>query len=342
MENVLLYLNPFLVAFGASVIFLFLIVNFFWKNDDKRKDERHIHAKNISRWGGAAIFIAFFVAIFWDKNLVITRDIWGILIGAIFIFLIGFWDDFRELKWKTQLFFQIAAVALIFIFGIKIETLSNPFGEIISLNGIIGWVLGFLIAVGWILVLINAMNWLDGIDGLSGGIFSISFLAMFFLALKPEVNQPPVGILAIILLGASLGFLIFNFPPGRIMLGSSGVFFLGFLLAGLSIFAGTKIATTLLVLFVPMIDFFWVIIRRLKTGKKITEPDNEHLHHKLLAIGWPQKKIDLFFYFVTLLVLLVALNVKGMEKVLVIFILFLAMMVFYSLIEMKLVKIKNG
>ena len=337
----MLYLNPFLAAFLTSVILLFLIVNFFGKNSDTRKNKRHIHAKNISRWGGAAIFVAFFVAIFLDKNLIVTRDIWGILIGAIFIFSIGLWDDFKELNWKTQLFFQIAAVAVIFIFGIKIETLSNPFGEIIFLDGTVGWVLGFLIASGWILILTNAMNWLDGIDGLSGGIFLISFLAMFFLALKPEVNQPPVGILAIILLGVSLGFLIFNFPPGKIMLGSSGVFFLGFLLAGLSIFAGTKIATTLLVLFVPMIDFFWVIVQRLKTGKKITDPDKEHLHHKLLAIGWTQKRIDLFFYFVTLLVLLIALNAKGLEKILVIFILFLAMMVFYWSIEKKSKQFKN-
>ena len=339
MKNFELYLPSFLIAFSLSVFFIFLIKNWIIKanidNLDQRKGDRHPHLSRISRFGGLAIFLAFLSAVSLDKHLVITQDISGLLFGGSLIFLLGLWDDMSELDWKKQIFFQVLAIGIIFAWGIKINYITNPWGDVFYFRDFPMILMGISIGLIWMLILINAMNWLDGIDGISGGIFFIGFLTIFFLSLKPEVNQPPVGILSIALAGAVLGFLIFNFPPARIMAGSNGVFFLGFMLSGISIFAGTKIATTLLILFIPMIDFFWVIGKRLKSGKSIFHPDREHLHHKLLDIGWSQKRINLFFYSITALVALVALNISGSEKGILVSFLIFGMFVFYCFINKK-------
>jgi len=339
MDNLIIYLIPFLISFSCSVFFIlvikFLVDRFRLSGHKLRLESRHIHIENISRFGGLAIAGAFFVAILLDKNLILTRDIWGILFGGVLIFILGFCDDLWEIGWKKQLFFQSLAVLLIFIFGVKINFITNPWGDVIYLNSNVGFFIGIVMGLIWSLILINAMNWFDGIDGLSGGIYLMGLLAIFFLSLKPEVNQPPVGILALTLAGAVLGFLIFNFPPARIMAGSSGVFFVGFVIAGLSIFAGTKIATTLLVLLIPMLDFFWVISKRLRSKRSIFSPDKEHLHHKLLGIGWSQKKIDIFFYLITSFILGIALTVEGLGKTVIIVFLAGAMLIFYNFINKK-------
>lgn len=339
MNNWNLYLVPFAVSFLLSILFIFGIkywASNFWKNEaGLRLGNRHNHQKNISRFGGLAIASAFLVAILINDNLILTKDIWGILLGGIVVLLVGLWDDLRELSWRKQFIFQILAISLIFIFGSRISYVTNPLGDIIYFNGVFGLILGIFIGLIWSLILMNSMNWLDGIDGLSGGIYLIGLVAIFLLSLKPEVNQPPVGIITMALSGALLGFLIFNFPPAQIMAGSSGIFFMGFIMAGLSIFAGTKIATTLLILFIPMVDFFWVIGKRLKSRKSIFNPGREHLHHQLLNIGWSPKEINIFFYLITIIVATVALNVGGIGKVIVMLFLTGAMLIFYNFISQK-------
>ena len=231
------------------------------------------------------------------------------------VLVFGIIDDFWELDWKTQLIFQISIALLIFIFGIRIEYVTNPAGGLIFLN--VGKYLlpSFVFASVWIILMINSMNWVDGVDGLSGGVALIGVLTIFFLSLKPEVNQPPVGIITMALAGSILGFLIFNFHPSRILAGTSGSMFFGFILATLAIFAGTKIATALLVMAVPIIDALWVIGERMRSGNSIFKSDNRHLHYKLLEIGWSPKKIALFFYGVTFLIAIVAVNTRVMGKI---------------------------
>ncbi|MDD3498572.1 MAG: MraY family glycosyltransferase [Candidatus Moranbacteria bacterium] len=323
MFNIELYLKPFLFALAISSALIFFIIKMAEKRNfliAKRKGERHIHdkRKKISRLGGAAIIAAFLAAIFLDENLVIAKEMWGMILGGIIILLVGLADDVKELGWKTQLIFQSFAASMIFIFGARINYITNPFGEIILFDTPEKVILGIFMGIVWSLILINSMNWLDGIDGLSGGVALVGAIAIFILSLKPEVNQPPVGIISIALSGSLLGFLIFNSYPAKIMAGTSGAFFMGFILAGISVFAGTKIATTLLVLAVPIIDFFWVIGRRIRLKKSIFEPDQEHLHHKLLGLGWSQREISLFFYSITALVAVVALSVGAVWKVAVI------------------------
>jgi len=296
--------------------------------------------------GGVAIIIGFLATIFINNDLVISQNLWGIIFASVVILIFGIFDDFFELEWKTQLLFQIAVAILVFIFGIRVEYITNPLGGLIFLN--LGKFLlpSLFFVIFWIVLMINSMNWVDGVDGLSGGVSFIGSLTIFFLSLKPEVNQPPVAIIAMALAGAFLGFLIFNFNPSKILAGTSGSMFMGFILASLAIFAGVKIATALLIMAVPVIDALWVIGERFRSENSIFNPDNRHLHYKLLELGWSQRKIIIFFYSVTLGISIVALRTRAMGKmitlILVVFIMFLALTFISKKLKIGSLKTNNG
>jgi len=302
----------------------------------KRKSFRHIHSKKISRLGGLAIISAFLISLLTDRNLVITTQLYGIVGASLFILAMGLWDDFWKLDWKTQLFFQICATISVFIMGVQVEYITNPLGGVVFLNLGKYLIPSLLFVIAWLVIMMNAMNWLDGIDGLSGGIAFIGALTIFFLSLSPEVNQPPVGIIAAILAGAALGFLIFNFYPARIMAGTSGAMFMGFALATLAIFAGTKIATALLIMVIPVIDVFWVMGERIKAGDSIFKSDTRHLHRKLMELGWTQRKIALFFYAITFLIAAIALNTRAIGKSITIVLVAVIMITALIIINKKL------
>ncbi|NTV40972.1 MAG: undecaprenyl/decaprenyl-phosphate alpha-N-acetylglucosaminyl 1-phosphate transferase [Candidatus Moranbacteria bacterium] len=338
MENNI-FLTPFLVAFFLALLFLGTIVwvvkNGFVSISGGRLSSRHIHDKKISRFGGLAIILSFILTLFFDKNLMISSQLAGVLIASLAILAVGIFDDIWQLSWKKQLFFQIITALFVFFIGIRLEYISNPLGGVFFFTGDVGFVLNLILVVFWILLISNAMNWVDGVDGVSGGISAIGFLTIFFVSIRPEVNQPPLGIVAMALLGSVLAFVIFNFNPAKILAGTSGSFFMGFILAMLALFAGAKIATTLLVLAVPVIDALWVIFERLGSGERIFEADKKHLHYRLLELGWSQRKICLFYWLVTALIASIALNVGAFGKLAIFFIIFTLMIVFYFLIRKK-------
>ncbi len=337
--NYFLYFYPFITSFLASVFLTTVIVwlcGKFRQGIHEEKAKRHIHKKRISRLGGIAIILSFGLAVFLSDKLVFSLTFWGILIASVLIMAIGLWDDFRELNWQYQLFFQVALAVFIFIMGVRVEYISHPLGGVFSLN--IGNYLlpSLLFVILWIIAMMNSVNWLDGIDGLSGGVTFLGAVTIFFLSLKPEVNQPPVGIITMALSGAILGFLIFNFHPARIFAGTSGSWFMGFILGSLAIFAGAKIATALLVMAVPIIDAIWVIGERLKSGKSIFNPDNRHLHFKLLELGWSQNRITVFFYVVTGLIAVIALNTRAIGKLVTIVLVAVIMVATLAIINKKI------
>jgi UDP-N-acetylmuramyl pentapeptide phosphotransferase/UDP-N-acetylglucosamine-1-phosphate transferase len=178
----------------------------------------------------------------------------------------------------------------------------------------------FLFAIFWIVLMINSMNWIDGVDGLSGGVSLIGALTIFLLSLKPEVNQPPVAIIAMALSGAILGFLIFNFYPSKILSGTSG---------------------SMLVMAIPIIDAVWVMAERIKSGNSIFKSDNRHLHHKLLDLGWSQKKIALFFFSVTVFIALIAVNTRAMGKIITMALVAIIMLSVLVFLNRKLAQMKK-
>ncbi|TSD01965.1 MAG: Uncharacterized protein Athens071425_214 [Parcubacteria group bacterium Athens0714_25] len=330
------FLRAFLVSSGLTLLFIFL-ADFFSLFPNKNQ-QHHIHKKKISRFGGAAIIIAFVAAVFLDGNLIITHPLWGLIVSAFLILFFGILDDFLNLDWKKQLFFQICAAILIFIFGVNIQHITGPFGKVIDFGDAQFSMASLFLGITWMVVMMNSMNWFDGIDGASAGVTFFGAIAIIFVSLKPEVNQPPMAIIASILAGSILGFLIFNFYPSKIIAGTSGSIFMGFILAVLAIFSGAKIATTLLVMTLPLADSIWVIWKRIRFRDSVFSPDNKHLHHCLLKMGWSQKKIALLFYTVTGIVVIIALNTRALGKMVAILMVFALTLMMMFFIDAQMLK----
>jgi UDP-GlcNAc:undecaprenyl-phosphate GlcNAc-1-phosphate transferase len=140
------------------------------------------------------------------------------------------------------------------------------------------------------------MNFIDGLDGLSTGIALIAALTLGVISLTTQVNQPYVAVLCVVLAGALLGFLRHNFQPASIFQGTSGVMFMGYTLALLAILGAAKVVVALMVLGVPIIDTFWVIVRRLAGGRSPFTPDRGHIHHRLLDLGLSHRRTVLLIY----------------------------------------------
>ena len=312
-----LYLKPFLISLFSSLIIIPVIIKLGGKFQFFDKlDSRKIHKKNIVRLGGAAIIISFLAGIFLSGDLVFDNLKWGIVICSLIILFFGVWDDLKNLSWKTQLAGQIIIVLIMIYVGLNVDYIANPFGglefrldqyqfsispcPILANKGIYS-ILGSLFILIWIISFMNVMNWLDGLDGLAGGVGVIGALTLFFLSISSLVNQPPLGIMAIALTGAILGFLAYNFHPARIFMGTSGSMFLGFMLAVMAIFSGGKTATALLIMGFPILDAGWVIVQRIKNKQSVFQPDNRHIHYRLLEYGWSQRKIVLFIYAICLI-----------------------------------------
>jgi UDP-GlcNAc:undecaprenyl-phosphate GlcNAc-1-phosphate transferase len=167
----------------------------------------------------------------------------------------------------------------------------------------------------WLMGMMYTTKFLDGLDGLVSGVTTIGAVMIFFVSLMADVAQPGTAMLAIIFAGACLGFLVWNFNPAKIFLGEGGSLFTGFILGVLSIIAGGKIATTLLIMGLPILDAAIVILRRLfSRPKSLVLADQKHLHFRLLDAGLSQRQAVLSLYFVTLAFGSSTLILKSEEK----------------------------
>ncbi len=340
----LLYLKPFLIALVLSLVLTGAFIKFGdkYKLYDKLKENK-IHKKNIARFGGIAIIISFLAAVFFSGDLQFDNLKWGIVISSLLILFFGILDDLKNLSWKKQLLGQVTVVLIMIYAGLSIDYIANPFGgnefrldQVRYLVfGIEYSVLGSIFILFWIVGFMNIMNWLDGLDGLAGGVGLIGAITLFFLSISGLVNQPPLGIISIALVGAILGFLFFNFYPAKIFMGTSGSMFLGFMLAVIAIFSGGKIATALLIMGFPILDAVWVIARRIKNKKSPFQGDKLHLHYQLLELGWSQKKVVLFIYSICLMFGISALAFQTAGKVLALTVLFILMVVIVFGLELR-------
>jgi UDP-GlcNAc:undecaprenyl-phosphate GlcNAc-1-phosphate transferase len=183
-----------------------------------------------------------------------------------------------------------AGIAILFL--IFIESFNNPLTGSLA-EGWPYW-LTVTITLFWLGFMMNTVNFLDGLDGLATGVAAIASLLIFFHATF-QLNQVSVGLLPLALFGATLGFLIYNFYPSKIFMGS-GAYFLGYALGTLSIIGGAKMATILLVMGLPLSDVGWQIVRRLSRGKNPMLGDRGHLHFRLVDMGYSQRNIVLGYY----------------------------------------------
>jgi len=259
---------------------------------------RRIHHRPMPRLGGVALYLAFLLAVTASLFIPLTRQdpnettrLIGLLAGGTLALMVGLWDD----KWPLGPWFQLAAQVVIALVGIRfllfIEVTTNP---LTSKQIWFPWPLTLGITIFWIVGMMNTVNWLDGLDGLADGVVAITCVILFLHMWR--LGQYSVAILPLALLGATMGFLPYNFHPAKVFMGSSGSLFLGFTIGALSIVSGAKLATALLVLGVPILDVAWLIITRLRRGVSPMESDRGHLHHRLYDLGLSQRRVVLLYY----------------------------------------------
>lgn len=338
----MLFLTPLLLAFTIALIGSYAVITLVRKygkvNTSDRVSVRHCHGAQVSRWGGIVMIGAFLCAFFLDPHLFRSEaTFFAMLIGIVLILIVGVWDDVKPLAWWWQLLLQGVIASVVFFIGMQNVDLVAQFITHVPTDIFVPVMplINFVIIAGWLILMMNAMNWSDGIDGVSGGIAVISALTIFALSLFPEVNQPPLAILAVALAGAIGGFLVFNFTPAKILAGTSGALFMGFMLAMLAIIAGTKVATTLLVMAIPVVDALWVVSERLRHGQSIFKADRRHLHYRLIDLGWSTRTVALLYYGITILIAIIALNTHTLGKISTIVVVFALLLLFTAFVAWR-------
>ena len=272
---------------------------------DRPGAERRVHARPIPRAGGLAVGVAFLLVGSSMIGLALARGIpiktgsltpaeLAVLLGGVALAMgFGFLEDVVQLRARWQLVFQLVLAAVAVLGGVTIGVINNPFG-----GGLIVFATPFAVffTVLWIVGMINSINFIDGLDGLSSGVSIIAALTLAVISVTRGFDQPEIALLCAILAGALLGFLPRNFHPAHIFIGTTGVYLVGFALAVLSILGTAKVAVALLVLGVPIIDTFWIIVRRLAAGQSPFTADRGHLHHRLLDLGLGHRDAVLAIY----------------------------------------------
>jgi len=256
-----------------------------------RPNARKIHVNPIPLLGGVAIYGAFIAALLLFGDRYRVSELISILVGASLVSFLGVWDDQRGLSPLFKLAGQFLAASILVISGVYVGTFP--------------WdALNIALTLLWVVVVTNAMNLLDNMDGLSGGVGATA--AIFFLLLASMNDQYLVGALSAGLVGACLGFLVYNFNPASIFMGDAGSLFLGFILAAVGIKLrfpeGIQIVTWMvpvLILGLPLFDTGLVIVSRLRRGlNPLTNPGKDHVSHRLVALGYTRREAVLICYLI--------------------------------------------
>ena len=324
------FLMLFTLAFGVSFVLTLICIPLakkygFIDDPTKHKHPALIHKKIIPRAGGLPIYLAILaISIF---ALEPNQKLTGILLGGFVLIILGLIDDIRDLKSSLKLIIQIVAALVVVGSGVGIAFITNPFNGVVRLDSmrIIFDLLGQhsilvwadLLALLWIVWVINMVNFSSGVDGQMPGIVFITLIVIFAASLRffpTDPNQIIVSNLAIIGAGATAGFLLLNFYPAKIFPGDSGSYFLGYLVAVIAILSGAKVGTAILVIAIPLIDGVFTIIRRVASGKSPFLGDKKHLHHRLMELGWGQRRIALFYWLLCAILGAAALSLNSTGK----------------------------
>lgn len=251
---------------------------------------RKIHSSPVPLLGGAAIYIAFIIALIFFGDRRYINEVVGIFVGATLMSLMGVVDDRWGLGSYVKLAGQLVAAGVLVYSGVQIRLFYS-------------W-LDIAVTVAWVVGITNAFNLLDNMDGLSGGIAMIA--AVFFTLLAAMGHQYLVGVLAAALAGACAGFLVYNWNPAHVFMGDTGSLFLGFLLAAVGIklrFPSNSETITwmipVLVLALPIFDTTLVFISRLRRGKNpLTTPGKDHVSHRLAVLTGSRREAVLICYLI--------------------------------------------
>ncbi|MFP4562283.1 MAG: MraY family glycosyltransferase [Spirochaetia bacterium] len=298
-------------------------------------NHRKIHTGDMPRIGGVGITVSFFFGILLFFLLVrlfgtgqtapLQRGLsyWPVFTGIFLVHLMGLIDDFINIRPWQKLLVQLGSAVIIVVFGFYYRIISLPgLGIHFSLGPF-----GGILTVLWIVGLGNAINLIDGLDGLAGGVSALA--ALFISIVAVQLGAPVTAVFALVLFAASLGFLVFNFPPAKIFMGDSGSYFLGYTLAALPLTVSgaafppgsavvpgafmeplfgslpdpgplTDMSIILTVMItltaVPILDTVAAILRRIRKRKPVHSADRNHLHHKLLDFRCSNRTILAIVY----------------------------------------------
>ena len=295
----------------SAIVTIFILKTQQSVGMDKPDARRKLHERSVSRLGGAAVFAALFVGMLLALQ---TKDItwdrwWPVILCNMLVFAVGFLDDLKALGARTKLVGQLGSAIILYALGVSIDFLSNPFGEG-SIH--LGW-LSLPLTLMWLVAIPNIVNLIDGMDGLATGFGLFICLTLAFVGHVSD--QPDVVYACIVMAGALGGFLIFNFPPAKIFLGDGGSYLIGFFIASVSLLSSNKgsiiagLLVMLVALGVPILDTFFAILRRAVRGVPIFKADAEHIHHRLILLGYSKGQALVALYAVCLALSLVGISV---------------------------------
>ncbi len=329
-----IYAAAFVIAAAVSALSTPLIVRLAMRLGivDADGHDRRMHSLPTPRVGGIAVFFGFAFALFAVLGVALVSPfahlpaadqfdaihrLVGLLFGSLLILGVGIWDDVMQMRPRNKLFAQIVVALISMLYGFVIPGITNPFDH----NPATNWIdfpiwVGVPLTLLWYVGMMNAINFLDGLDGLLAGVAAISSLFLFVIAVLH--GNPVVALVVVALTGAALGFLPYNFNPARIILGDAGSLFIGYVFATVSIIGASKTAIAisvvvpLLVLALPVLDTAAAIVRRARSGKRISEADRGHFHHQLIfRFGLNVRQAVLLLYAVCFVLGAVALAFSG-------------------------------
>ena len=322
------------VALAASAVLSFLLtplaIRFAPRLGaiDVPDSARRVHQRPIPRTGGLAVatsFITigaagFIVSQVFDIALpgrpVRSVEVAALMIGVGVGALMGYVDDRYQLRARWQFVAQFILAGIALLGGILIDRVPNPFGENLPFGTHeLGVAAAAAATALWIVGMLNSANFIDGLDGLLAGIALIAATTLGVISLVVPPVQPVVAMLCALLAGSLLGFLPYNFHPARVFIGTAGVFAVGYALAVLSVLGTAKVAVALLVLGVPVIDTFWIIIRRLSQRRSPFSADRGHFHHRLLDLGLTHRQVVLLIYAICIVLAVLSLALTGGNQI---------------------------
>ncbi len=325
LHLILIFIISFLLSYSLTIIVrkYCLTKGYYDKPDSVRK----IHNHNIPVLGGVAIYVSFaassiIAVIVMRATGFQSKGEYHYLIGLFFcssiIFLLGLYDDTRQVKASKKVLIEVAGAVLLFYFGFRMETVSNPFGSPINFG-----YFALPATVLWVVGITNAINLIDGIDGLAAGVSFLVLITLGLIGVTAGSQIPLISAVAILLCGSILGFLPHNYPPAKVFMGDSGSLTIGFLIAAISIQSSLKGSTTmiliipLILLLHPIVDVLSSITRRILKGVSPFSADKEHLHHKVLSYmsqtRSPARSALFLFYGISILTSLLAFSMAVLK-----------------------------
>ena len=310
----------FLLAFIVSLGLTPLVRKFARRRGMvDRPEARRVNTRTVARGGGVAIAVGF-VSVsllmlglnfglgfkFVDQPTGVgAAQLAALLGGAVLAAGIGLLDDVFQLRARYQFLGQFVLAGVAVALGVSVTIINFPFAQ----NGTLQ-IPGILVGVTtviWIVGMLNSINFIDGLDGLSTGIALIAAITLGTISLVIGKTEPLIALLCFILAGALAGFLRWNFHPASIFTGTSGVMVVGYSLAILSVLGAGKVAVAALVLGVPIMDTFWIVVRRTASGRSPFAADRSHIHHRLLDLGLSHRGTVLLIYVVCILLAVLSL-----------------------------------